>query len=263
MSSASLPPRIYPYRRLPKPKRPFDIRPKPKYPPKPQLLPRRRAVTIVVGFRCVDGIVICADQQVTASGAFKYHEPKISKEDFDNFTAVFSYAGSPEQANEVHDKICTVLHNTPIEKDVIEIVRATTEGILADMTRWYTELDLQMLIGVNSWREGVDLLKFGGKGVYVARAFGDSSLIRFLADKLYSKSLTVKSGMDLAIYLVKKAEDYIDGCGGPIDVIALEPIDRSYKRVSQDFTQQRLTKMEAQEKFLADLLIRKPFSSST
>lgn len=225
-------------------------------------------MTIVVGFRCVDGIVMCADRQITAAGAFKYHEPKISKEDFDNFSAVFSYAGSSELANEVHDKICSSLHKTPITKDVIEIVRETTEGILSDMARWYTDLDLQMLIGVNSWQEGVDLLKFGGKGVYVARdfeylAFGDSSLIRFLADKLYSKTMDIKAGMDLAIYLVKKAEDYIDGCGGPIDVAALEPIDRSYNRLSQGFIQQRLAKMEAQEKALTDLLIRKPFASST
>jgi 20S proteasome alpha/beta subunit len=211
---------------------------------------------------------MCADRQITAAGAFKYHEPKISKEDFDNFSAVFSYAGSSELANEVHDKICSSLHKTPITKDVIEIVRETTEGILSDMARWYTDLDLQMLIGVNSWQEGVDLLKFGGKGVYVARdfeylAFGDSSLIRFLADKLYSKTMDIKAGMDLAIYLVKKAEDYIDGCGGPIDVAALEPIDRSYNRLSQGFIQQRLAKMEAQEKALTDLLIRKPFASST
>jgi len=144
-------------------------------------------------------------EQITASGAFKYHEPKISAEDFDNFTAVFSYAGSPGLAQEVHNKICAVLHQTPIEEGVVGSVREITENILTDMGRLYADLQLQMLIGINSWQEGTDLLKFDGKAVHVARdfeylAFGDSSLVRFLADKLYSKTMDVHTGMNLAIY---------------------------------------------------------------
>lgn len=247
--------------------KPFDFRPKPPYLPKPQQAPRKEAVTIVIGFRCVDGIVICADQQITAAGAFKYHEPKISAEDFETFTAVFAYAGLPGLAQEVHNKVCAVLHNTSIEAAVIGSVREIAESVLSDMGRLYTDLQLQMLIGVNSWQEGAELLKFDGKAVHVARhfeclAFGDSSLVRFLAEKLYARTLDVKAGMDLAIYLVKKAEDYIDGCGGPIDVAALEPTDRSYRRLSQSFIQQRIAKMEAQEKLLTGLLIQKPLSST-
>lgn len=248
-------------------KPPVDLRHKPLYPAKPLQPPRGKAVTIVVGFRCTNGIVMCADRQVTGHGAFKYHEPKISAEQFDTFTALFGYAGDPSLAREVHDKICAVLRNTPLPNQIVGSVRDITEAVLSGMERWYTGLDLEMLIAVNSWEEGTDLLKFSGKAVYIARdfeylAFGDSSLIRYLADKLYTKRLDVNAGADLAIYMVKKAEDYIDGCGGPIDVAVLEPTDRSYKRLSQGFIDQCIAKMEAQEKLLLDLLIRKPFSST-
>ena len=225
-------------------------------------------MTIVIGFRCVDGIVICADRQITAPGAFKYHEPKISTEDFETFTAIFAYAGFPELAHEVHDKICAELHSIEPQDHIIETVRDVTAQILtSSLDRLFNSLDLQMLVGVNSCSEGTDLMKFGGKGVYVARdfeylAYGDSSLVRFLGDKLYTKTFTVKQGMDMAIYLVKKAEDYIDGCGGPIDVYGLEPVDRSVKRFSQKYIQERLSKMEGQEKLLRSLLIEQPFSST-
>lgn len=252
----------------PLPRKPVDFHPKPPYPPSPQLAPRKEAVTIVVGFRCSDGIVICADRQITSEGAFKYHEPKISVEEFDAFSAVFAYAGLPGLAQEVHAKVTQTLRQAAAEENIIETVRETTDAILSNMGRLYNELNLQMLIGVNSWAEGTDLLKFDGKAVHVARnfeylAWGESSLIRFLSDKLYSTEITTKSGVDLGIYLVKKAEDYIDGCGGPIDVVVLEPVERSYKKFSQSFVEERLRKMEAQERLLGDLLIRKPFSSST
>lgn len=224
-------------------------------------------MTIVVGFRCSDGIVLGADRQITATGAFKYHEPKYRIENFDTFTAVFAYAGLPGMAQEIHDKISAGLVGIGPDRAGVESVRQVTENVLSEMGRLYTDLQVQMLIGVTSWQGGTDLLKFDGKAVHVARdfeylGFGDSSLIRFLADSLYTKHLTVSTGMDLAIYLVKKAEDYIDGCGGPIDVISLEPVDRSCKRLAQHYIQDRLRKMEGQEKLLLDLLIRKPFSST-
>lgn len=223
-------------------------------------------MTIVLGFRCSDGIVIAADRQITAAGAFKYHEPKVSDEEFDTFDAVFAYAGSPGLAQEVHDKISSILRNTPLPENIIGSVRAMTEGILADMQRWYTDLDLQMLIGLNSWQEGVDLLKFDGKAIFAARnfeylAFGESSLIRFLSDKLYSRTIDSNAGVDLAAYLIKKAEDYIDGCGGPIDIVVLEPAERGRKRFSQSYIQERITKIERQEDALSELLFHKPFSS--
>jgi 20S proteasome alpha/beta subunit len=224
-------------------------------------------VTIVVGFRCSDGVVICADQQHTAPGAYKFNHKKLSYEEFDEFTAAFAYAGMPGIAKEAHEKITAALRQTPVSQTAIQTVQATTDAVLSQMGRLYTDLDLQMLIGVTSLRERADLLKFDGKAVHLADdfsclAYGDSSLIRFLSDKLYSKGMNTKTGMNLGIYLVKKAEDYIDGCGGPIDVTVLGSSECSYSVYAPQLIQERVQRMEKQERLLADLLIRKPFSST-
>ncbi|MGD0324616.1 MAG: hypothetical protein ABSD45_12855 [Terriglobia bacterium] len=52
-----------------------DFERKPPYPVKPT--ERKIIVTAVVGMRCSDGIVICADQQVSAPDYHKYYECKI------------------------------------------------------------------------------------------------------------------------------------------------------------------------------------------
>jgi 20S proteasome alpha/beta subunit len=52
--------------------------PKPRiFRPKPRRLQKRRAVTIVAGFKTIDGIVLCADTQETIGGISKRNVPKL------------------------------------------------------------------------------------------------------------------------------------------------------------------------------------------
>ena len=44
---------------------------------KPKRLPERKAVTIVAGFRCSEGIVVCADTLETIGDISKRHVPKV------------------------------------------------------------------------------------------------------------------------------------------------------------------------------------------
>ncbi len=223
-------------------------------------------MTIVLGFRCADGVVMCADQQITAPGAFKYHQTKITVEDFEGFSAVFAYAGQPGLALEVHDKIAKVLRDLGEQKSVSDAVRQSVDSVLSDMGRLYTQLELQMLIGTTAVHQKAALVGFDGKSVHAALPFnylgiGESSLIRFLAQKLYTTKIDVRAGVDLGAYLVKKAEDYIDGCGGPIDVVTLAD-NYGLTRFSHAVIQQRIREIERQEAGLHNFLIRKPFSST-
>jgi 20S proteasome alpha/beta subunit len=241
-----------------------DIYRKPLYPPKPLKDLRRHVMTIVLGFRCTDGVIICADQQITAPGAFKYHQTKIKVEHFDSFAAVFAYSGLPGLALEVHDKIANTLRKMSADQPVSKIVRETADNVLSNMGRLYTELELQMLIGTSARDEKAALVRFDGKSVHAAVDFnymgvGESSLIRFLAQKLYTSKIDLEIGADLGAYLIKKAEDYIDGCGGPIDVVAVGD-DYAVKKWSHAIVQERIRAMERQEAGLQAFLITKPFS---
>ena len=62
--------------------------------PKRERLPKGRAVTIGMGFRCSDGIVVCADTQITWQG-HKDYECKVYYLSGHDWTMASVYAGSP------------------------------------------------------------------------------------------------------------------------------------------------------------------------
>jgi hypothetical protein len=236
----------------------------PYTPPKPNVRKEDKTMTMVAGFRCTDGIVICADQQMTSPGGFKYHECKISIEEGGSaWRLVFAYAGVPGLAKEAREKIMRTVGPLDPNDVTREAVQNVADGVLNDMGRQYGSLEgqLQLLIGVSVFLQEPDLLKFDGRALHVADNFnylgiGESSLIRFLSDKLYSKRLDSKTGADLGCYLIKKAEDYIDGCGGKIDVVILEPSLGEYDWLTEAQVQDAIEKFERQEPQLADLFIR-------
>ncbi|HUY14501.1 MAG TPA: hypothetical protein VMX16_12895 [Terriglobia bacterium] len=185
-------------------------------------------MTAVIGMVCSDGIVIAADQQISVPGQFKYHECKIEVQDRSpDWIVTFAYAGSPSLMKEAKGKILEKLR-----KDVPDVtpeaVHAVAESVLEGMGRQYVELDLQLLIATVTV-SSLELLRFDGqsRALYAADGFnclgvGDSSLIRFLSDALYSKTMSIYDAANLAVYLIDKAKKYIDHCGGETDLITIK-----------------------------------------
>jgi 20S proteasome alpha/beta subunit len=131
--------------------------------------------------------------------------------------------------------------------------------------RQFGDMQLELLIALVVWLEKPELLKFDGKGLHTADDFncigvGNSPLVRFLSDTLYSKQMNTETGAKLGAYIIRKATQYIDLCGGPIDVVTVNDLDDTYTWLSENDVQAAFQKMEHQESGLADLLIRQPFS---
>lgn len=65
--------------------------------PYPRLIERRlpqvKAVTIGVGFKCVNGVVLCFDTQLAWEGSHKGYKRKIYTHSGNGWTAAFSFAG--------------------------------------------------------------------------------------------------------------------------------------------------------------------------
>jgi hypothetical protein len=86
------------------PKPPLNAKPKPKR------LPERRAVTIVAGFRCKEGIVLCADTLETIPGIYKRDVPKL----------VFKPTASVPVGDELAAAFCGATDNGPFLDVLIE-----------------------------------------------------------------------------------------------------------------------------------------------
>lgn len=198
-------------------------------------------MTAVVGLRCSDGIVICADRQVSSPDYHKYYERKISVECGSGWGVIFAYAGLPQLAKEAKEKMAKTLEDIEIgyvEGNVSpEKVQEIADDILTDMGRHYADLNLQMLMAVSTIQtlmsNSLDMFLFDGHGLHRAEGFSylglaDSSLIRFIADAVYSPSISTKLGTRLGIYMIEKAKHYLDHCGGATDVMVIKKGNKWY-----------------------------------
>jgi hypothetical protein len=232
----------------------------PNKPRKPYILPANRgakAMTIGVGFECVDGIILGADRQMTLAGWHKYPETKLFYDVEDDRILVLIGGDDLSLAKELWWKLIEY----PIT-DYDSCEQALTD-ILDGMGRMSNELPLQLICGLAT-KTSTHLLGFRGKGIYPIMdelgviCAGDSSLIRYLSKNIELFWQTSSDGVATATYLLKRAEDYIDGCKGPMDVVVLR-VGPSIILVAPDILEaidKRL--VEKQPKAFRDLILLSP-----
>lgn len=179
---------------------------------------RRKAVTIGVGFSCSDGVVLCADRQITGEG-YKFEESKIfSIQRNDYYTFIFSYAGDPDAARVMFEKTRDGMREITSSNDmsVKDRVKRALEQIFTDKST----KGLQTLIGVVSGGEHF-LIKTKEKMVvegfteYIGA--GDSSALRYLCGFLLHHHLTVSEALIFGSYIVSVAGRYVEFCSEGCD----------------------------------------------
>lgn len=236
------------------------MRPKPhrgQY--KIERLRERKAVTIALGFTCIDGVVLAADRQITKEGGLKYEQDKIlfggtisgdMKVDF-----ALAYAGSPDLAKNLLDQIG------------LSVLGVCNGDVFA---RSSFENAIRQVLTPKDTRGLETLITFGGPNI---RAFmfrtretrivsarvdfigaGDSSVLRYLADLVsVDPPFNLLYGKILAAYLVSVANRYIDGCGFGPDV-AFIGMDGNFQRVPKKELDSYSSEFKEVEKGLAHSL---------
>ena len=233
----------------------------------PEKQKRGKAMTIAVGFLCGNGehLILAADRQITLHGAYKIRRKKYatSKQKWVQLTCLFS--GEPgvfsEFIQKVEDDLKTESNATP------EIVKKTIEKKLDEMRLRGSNADpcFWLLIGISDFFESLDLLVFDGKSLFEAAnsvhviGCGDTSLIHYLGDQLYRPDMTKDQGIALGAYLIKKATEYVDGCGEPIDVI--HGCIAGFSIVKETVVSSGIQKIQDQEELLFTWLVQTPFRS--
>lgn|ERR1039458_4352482 len=214
--------------------RPF---PKPSLPQsKAKRLLRRKAVTIVAGFRCSRGIVLCADTQETV-GVAKRHVPKLR---FEKFTGALkalggsdlgvAFCGATNNGAFVDKLVDLAWTAAQVEPDIDDVCNAIQQSI-EETHRHFGGIyqpgympDTELIYGVKM--NGRSRLFYalgpavnekdeyctGGIGTYMAD---------FLAARMYSVGLTVQQCVILAAYILFQTKEHVDGCGGKSHIAIL------------------------------------------
>ncbi len=210
-------------------------------------------MTIGIGFLCHDGIVLCADNQITWPQSHKYCECKIYPHFTDEWWMVNTFSGDPDLVKSFNGKFEDAMtrisapYTAAKIQDVIETVLSFLDGLDSNPT------DLWMLCAIVVHDKEMRLVRTTGKVVsevsrYSYIGVGDSSLLRYL-DQLFlggHKPYAVDQAYLLSSYLVLKAKTHIEGCGGETDTFILRP-DGTPESRSDDWyrTEQQLLRVES------------------
>jgi 20S proteasome alpha/beta subunit len=186
-------------------------------------------MSMALGLPCRDGLLICADEEVQGPSGNKSYEERISCVDLYGSVLVSSYAGAPELWKEATDKITHQLiglQGPEEEGDVCVTPHAIYETADEVFTAMGRPANLQMLMAVGGVFNSPELFVFERgamrrTGGFVLLGGGESSMVRYLADNLYSPSISMEMAKSLGIYLIAKAAQYMGGVGAPIDVVVV------------------------------------------
>jgi hypothetical protein len=200
----------------------------PNRPLKPYIaLKRAKSVTIAVGIRCLNAIVLGSDSQVTWAGSHKTNESKFlsisSWNGINNWTVGFVYSGWPHAAKklqqDLRDRLLPVPNTTVPDTTLDQVKEAILEFIPQDLS----------IIAVFSMQNAQSTLLVVHEGrireaddiEYIGCA--DSSLMHYLADQVEtSEPFGTDEAANIAAKLIGNAKRYIDGCGGPTILITIK-----------------------------------------
>jgi len=194
-------------------------------------------VTIAMGLRANDGIVLCADSQQTVSGYIKIYDGKVDLSLFREPRVALAIAGAG-----THDYIQTarqvILGDFPEELKKHKSIHLGIPIVLRErflkffddhLSRWayYQGRDrptVELLIAVTGEGTHPRLFHCDGTAFHETnhKAIGVGVL---LADQLLNQYVlgeyTVAQLGSLAVYVLRKVKNSVDGCGGETHVVAL------------------------------------------
>jgi 20S proteasome alpha/beta subunit len=207
-----------PYTRPPQPK-PLDIKKE-----------RRKPVTLIAGFRCADGVVLCADTQLTYPGALKFPESKIRRILASNnqIRCAFAYTGYDDFSEMCMQEISAALSNVaPTWEEIRDSIKEKCRNIHIQYYPLYKApyklgLELLMAVGINDKVRlfqirgpivaQVSRFRCSGAGTYLGHAFSSS---------LYDRHMTVDEAGRMAAYVLYQAKAHVDGVDGKSQILKI------------------------------------------
>ena len=194
-------------------------------------------MTIALGLRADDGIVLCADTQQTISGYIKTYDGKVHTTLYDDPRVVVAVAGAGTM-----DYVATarqsILENFSEELKARQNVHQSIPVVLKEralqffdehLARWayFPERErptVELLIAVTGKDTYPRLFHYNGTSFHETsqKAIGDGVL---LADQLlmqYGFGVhKVAELSSLAVYILHRVKKGVDGCGGSTHVVGL------------------------------------------
>lgn len=225
-------------------------------------------MTIIAGFRCPDGIVICADTQETVTDFSKRNVKKVRVEPW--------YMESPYLGNSVILSVCGAGDGFFIDHLTNKTWKSAKDASSSDeacdqietaIKHTYREYgtifqqglcpSVELIYGVKRYQESrlfhaygpvvneVDEYCSGGIGSY---------MVDYLAARMYQPGLNLHQCVILAAYILFQAKEHVVGCGGDSHIAVLRH-DGNSGLVSRSRVEAFTKLLDAVDRQLGDVLL--------
>lgn len=227
---------------------------KPYTPPKPRkTLSRGKAMTMVAGFACSDGVVLCADTEMTIPGWVKFPGSKIQIYNKLKCRAAFAFAGDKGFCRMFMDKLIRRIHSAEIEgKNIVTSIEDEALTIHQKFMGEQYEAESALILSLWQGAEGKKRRRLYSivQGVVepvqeVVQGTG-KPVTQGMVTELFSPDMSMKRTALFAIYLLAEAKIYGSGVGKDSQILLLShsggwtpfPVDPLYstvKEVEEDY----------------------------
>lgn len=180
-------------------------------------------MTVALGFRCMDGFVLCADSLESDGFTQRFVDKMWIYEVQGEWGIAIASAGEADLADSFNESLEKVLGNSDFDETrLLAKLRKAVRAVRVS----YPEATFDFLAVI-----------FGRPSLYskLYRVLGGSHLgpvkkyqaigagahlSAFLASQLYRDSMCVSEGVRLATFITARVKEHVDGCGGPTSVIS-------------------------------------------
>jgi hypothetical protein len=183
-------------------------------------------VTIGIGFHCPFAVVLAADEQHTVQGYYKTHSLKIGNLALGDATIFWTFAGLPNLTTVMRDGLVSRLPAS--DPSAAQVEEAISLQIKEMKTNYPEEMKTQEFLYAISCGDDVRFVRVSGgivdKPDWAVIGIGDSSLVNYVFKTFQLGPLQITNASDaifLATYMVYLAKQFVDGVGGPTDVVAV------------------------------------------
>jgi len=184
---------------------------------------RQPKMTIALGFKCIDGIAILTDSLET-DGATKRFVDKIwGYQVGREWGIAIASAGEADLADSFTDNLGGLLGAKAFDENKLLLTLRTA---IAHTRRTYPDSPFAMLVGIYGphffrklYRVTEGSEHLGPVQRYEALGIG-SQLAKFICAQMFSQFALVEEAIRLGIFVISRVNEHVDGCGGPIAIIA-------------------------------------------
>ena len=192
-------------------------------------------MTIVAGFKCWDGIVLCADTEETKGDYSKVSRPKVliypAAHVFPiTCRAVFASSGNASHCDHLIQKLCMVIDGVQNSDNIDTVIKKIEDEIVEVNTKWplYDSKDeptISILLAVYKDKHQA-LLHIEGHRVLIVtwpyHGIGYGVVLAdYLAEKLYPQTTSTVDASIVGLYILDQVKTHVPFCGKESQVVVL------------------------------------------